>query len=100
MMKTAPDDDEAMRILSRIIQDYTWAEFKPILYSPETLKRWLAEQQQPTSERTCHPDDPIVGELVTIAAHQEDKALEFLGELDPAERDMLTAAWVDVWGKG
>jgi hypothetical protein len=40
MMKTAPDHDEAMRILSRIIQDYTWAEFKPILYSPETLKRW------------------------------------------------------------
>lgn len=85
MKKPAPNQGATMQLLGRVMEAYSWKEFKPILYDPERLKTWILEK--------------IADGEVTIEVDEETKALELLKELTKEEREMIRTALRDLWGK-
>ena len=96
----APNHDETNRLLATIIPNYSWTAFKPILYSPDKLRAWILENLTPDpQDLEMHPDDPRVAEMSVLNVGLEDEANEFWGELTKEEREMMQAAFVEIWGR-
>lgn len=89
-----------MSLLATITGTYSWATFSEILNNPERLEAWLKEKLgTPEPEWYLDPEDPAAVELSELSADQESEAMEFLGELNPAEKAALKAAMVKLWGQ-
>lgn len=83
-MKTAPNHDATMRLLSGVTGTYSWPQFKPILYNPDQLREWVKKTIFPVEE---------------LGPDEEMKAFEFWGELTKEERQRFKTAFLELWGK-
>ena len=100
MRSDPPSHDETTLLLSKVRPNYSWMQFKPILYDPEKLRSWILENLEWEAEETrpMHPDDPAVGEMGDELTRLELEALEFWAELNKEEQQMFHEAFRDLWG--
>ena len=95
-----PTNDSLMHLLASIPEDYSWMDFKPILYDPAKLEAWLAKElARPEPDRYLDPEDPAAVEASEASAETESAALEFLNELTPEEQEMIEEAMRALWGR-
>ena len=80
-----PEYDQVMHLLGSIMETYAFRDFVLILRDPEHLKAWLLKGNDRAEE--CSPAD------------SEQKAMEFMSELNANERALLHAAFLELWGK-
>ena len=99
-MKTnPPSHDATMTLLGSVMENYSYQDFLKILRDPEKLQTWVEQGIKPDSDQILDPEDPTVGELATLSADAEQKAMELWSELKPEDRDRIKAVFLELWGR-